>query len=162
MVTSITKGVTQKLQKKLSQDNILKTYAAVTVNSVPRCRRDLTSNPEEQNIFPPLKLCDVTSSNTWVLIVFIFVEFLSSYPLSARLSLKSGWKNYIQSQVKKCRILALCFFPKCSIGAECLTRGYIVHIDRCTTDMTIHWKALEEHFLIQPFSRGRKFFFFCP
>jgi hypothetical protein len=29
-------------------------------------------------------LCAVNSSNTWVLIVFIFVEFLSSYLLSAR------------------------------------------------------------------------------
>jgi hypothetical protein len=27
----------------------------------------------------PLKLCAVNSSNTWVLIVFIFVEFLSNY-----------------------------------------------------------------------------------
>jgi hypothetical protein len=33
----------------------------------------------------PLKLCDVNLSNTWVLIIFIFVEFLSSYLLSARL-----------------------------------------------------------------------------
>jgi hypothetical protein len=30
----------------------------------------------------PLKLCVVNSSNTWVLIVLIFVEFLSSYLLS--------------------------------------------------------------------------------
>jgi hypothetical protein len=71
-------------------------YAVVNVNSVlpeeqnmVRGRRELMSNPEEQNVFTvdflanPLKLCDVNSSNTWVLIVFIFVVFLSSYLLSA-------------------------------------------------------------------------------
>jgi hypothetical protein len=66
--------------------------AAVNVNSVPPpwsgVDANSTSNPEEQNIFSvdflanPLKLCDVNSSNTWVLIVFIFVIFLSSYLLS--------------------------------------------------------------------------------
>jgi hypothetical protein len=35
----------------------------------------------------------------------------------------SSWRNDIQSLVKKCRILALYFFPKCRIGVECLTRA---------------------------------------
>jgi hypothetical protein len=60
--------------------------AAVNVNSVP-CTplvgvdANLASNPEEPNIFSPSIFWRTHSnyaSNTWVLIVFIFVEFLSS------------------------------------------------------------------------------------
>jgi hypothetical protein len=35
----------------------------------------------------------------------------------------SSWRNDIQSLVKKSRILALNFFPKCLIGVKYLTRG---------------------------------------
>jgi hypothetical protein len=49
----------------------------------------LTANPDEEpNIFSPsfsgepTQIMRRNSSNTWVLIVFIFAEFLSSYLLS--------------------------------------------------------------------------------
>jgi hypothetical protein len=35
----------------------------------------------------------------------------------------SSWRNDIQFLVKKRRILALYFFPKCLTGIEYLTRG---------------------------------------
>jgi hypothetical protein len=44
----------------------------------------------------------------------------------------SSWRNDFQSLVKKCRILALYFFPqlsnRCRVSEQ---RGYIVHVDRC-------------------------------
>jgi hypothetical protein len=63
--------------------------AAVNVNSVGRREFDVESWGAIYFftvgfLANPLKLCDVNSSNIWVLIVFIFVEFLSSYLLSAR------------------------------------------------------------------------------
>jgi phosphatidylglycerophosphate synthase len=69
-------------------------YAAVNVNSVTplvRGRREFDVESWGAKYFfivdflaNPLKLCAVNSLNTWVLIVFIFVEFLLSYLLSAR------------------------------------------------------------------------------
>jgi hypothetical protein len=44
----------------------------------------------------PLKLCAVNSSNTWVLIFFIFVEFLSSSLLSARRIQNIGIRSHPQ------------------------------------------------------------------
>jgi hypothetical protein len=41
----------------------------------------------------------------------------------------SSWRKDIQSLVKKCRILALYFFPECRIGDEYLTRGGRVHVE---------------------------------
>jgi hypothetical protein len=69
-------------------------HAAVNVNSAPplvRGRREFDVESWGAKYFftvdflaYPLKLCDINSSNTWVLIVFIFVEFLLSYLFSAR------------------------------------------------------------------------------
>jgi hypothetical protein len=46
----------------------------------------------------------------------------------------SSWRNDIQSLVKKCRILALYFFPqvlnRCRVSDQ-RPRGYRVHVDRC-------------------------------
>jgi hypothetical protein len=61
-------------------------------------------------------------------------QMVSSEPSNLRKEW-SSWRNDIQSLVKKCRILALYFLPKCRIGVECLTRGGGgVHVDRCNTD----------------------------
>jgi hypothetical protein len=48
---------------------------------------------------------------------------MSALKASSEPSKLSSWRNDIQSLVKKCRILALYFFPKRRIGVECLTRG---------------------------------------
>jgi hypothetical protein len=60
-------------------------YAVVNVNSV-RGRREFDVESGAKYFFTVnfLAICAVNSSNTWVLIVFIFVEFLSSYLLSTR------------------------------------------------------------------------------
>jgi hypothetical protein len=51
-----------------------------------------------------------------------------------------AWWNDIQSLVKKCRILALYFFPKWRIGVECLTReamnGILIHQGLLTCTFT--------------------------
>jgi hypothetical protein len=57
----------------------------------------------------PLKLCDVNSSNTWVL-----------------MSLHTWGKNEFLAKwysVPGEKVLAFYFFPTCRIGVECLTRG---------------------------------------
>jgi hypothetical protein len=61
----------------------------------------------------PLKLCAVNSSNTWVLIVFIFVEFMSSYLLSARRIQNVGLRSPLQMRNARitsyswCRVLVV-------------------------------------------------------
>jgi hypothetical protein len=60
------------------------------------------------------------------MLAWFFVLQQPGYSASSRHFQKekmSSWRNDIQSLVKKCRILALCFYPKYRIGVECLTRG---------------------------------------
>jgi hypothetical protein len=49
-------------------------------------------------------------------------NMVSSEPSNLRKKM-SSWQNDIQSLVKRCRILALYFFPMCRISVECLTSG---------------------------------------
>jgi hypothetical protein len=61
-------------------------------------------------------------SNTWPLF-HNREQIVSSEPSHLSEEQMSSWRNYIQSLMKKCRNLALYFFPKSRIGVECLTRG---------------------------------------
>jgi hypothetical protein len=118
--------------------NVVLYHAAVNVNSVPPWS-GVDANPEP-NIFhrrfsgEPTQIMRNTNS-TWT--IFICDQYhwcripglsLTTGKNGELWAIKteekmSSWWNDIQSLVKKCRLLAFHFFPKCRIGVECLNRG---------------------------------------